>query len=147
MIQYTNGKFICAGRVAVKLPDDVWLDFDPPVIPANGMIFHSPDQKTRIDVDILETAQDARTYLQEFAEGYETYQPIRELRRVSVGSLGGYGLTYATEHEIYEEYALTIPGDVPALLNVCLMQEISDPSDQKIYIRIRNELLAGIELY
>ena len=58
MIQYTNGKFICAGRVAGKLPDDVWLDFDPSVIPENGMICHSPDQKNRIDVDIIETDQE-----------------------------------------------------------------------------------------
>ena len=145
MIQYRNGKFICGGRVAIKLPDNVWLDFDPPVIPEHGMIFCSPDLKTKIDVDLLEIAQEPRTYLQDFAEGFDSYQPIRDLCHVRIGALEGYGMAYATEHEVYEEYALSVPGDPPALLNVCLEQRRDDPADRAIYVRVRDELLQGIE--
>lgn len=145
MIQYTNGRFVCGNRIALKLPDDIWLDFDPPVIPNEGMIFYSEDLKVTIDVNLLETAQDACTFLESTREDYETFQVVRDLQRVSVASLEGYGLTYATEHEIYEEYALSVPGDVPALLDVCLTQRLDDPADREIYVRVRDELLAGLE--
>lgn len=145
MIQHRNGRFICGNRIAFKLPDNVFLDTDPPVIPNEGMIFYSEDLKVTIDVDFLETAQDARSFLLSVQEDCETFRPIRELQRVSVGSLEGYGMTYALSDEICEEYALTVPGAEPALFTVCLAQQLDELADAEIYAKLRDELLAGIE--
>lgn len=128
MIQYTNDRFVCDGRISLMLPDDVFLDFNPPVIPNEGMIFYSPDLKVTIDVELIETAQEARSFLLEASGGYglcpssESHsEPLRAPRRA--------WMTYEFSLEIYEEYVLTVPSETPALFDVCLTQRIENPTD------------------
>lgn len=147
MIQHNNGKFICGGRVAFKLPDNVFLDTVPPVIPNEGMIFYSEDLKVTIDVDLLETDRDARTFLLSAREDFETFRIVRDIQPVHVGELKGYGMTYALSSEICEEYVLTVPGKELALFDVCLAQHLDELADAEIYAKLRDELLAGIERF
>ena len=146
MIQYRNGKFICADRIALKLPNNVFLDFNPPVIPTEGMIFYSSDERTTIDVDLVETDRDARSFLLNTDEECETVRILQPLRHVTIGTMEGYGMTYALTREIYEEYALTVPGEESVLFVICLTQEAGEESDPADYARLRDELLAGVEL-
>ena len=145
MIQYTNSRFICGGRISLKLPNDVFIDFNPPVIPNEGLIFYSPDLKVTIDVNLVEADEDARAFLESAREDFDTFHIVRELKHVSMGSLEGYGMTYALSDEICEEYALTVPGAEPALFTVCLAQQLDELADAEIYAKLRDELLAGIE--
>ncbi len=55
-------------------------------------------------------------------------------------------MTYAISSEVMEEYVLTVPGQVPALFNICLAQEVGEQSDPADYARLRDELLAGVEV-
>ena len=146
MVQYRNGKFICADRVALTLPNNVFLDFDSPVIPVEGMIFYSPDLKTTIDVGLVETPKDAHSFLLSAQEDYEITRIVTPVSPVTVGSMEGYGMTYALTRDILEEYVLTVPGEEPWLLDICLSQEMEEQSDPADYARLRDELLAGIEL-
>ena len=146
MIQHRNGKFICADRVALKLPNDVFLDFNPPVIPIEGMIFYSSDLKITIDVGLVETPKDARSFLLSAWEDYETLRIVTPAKPVTVGSMEGYSMTYALTREVMEEYVLTVPGEEPWLLDICLTQKVGEQSDPADYARLRDELLAGIEL-
>lgn len=146
MIQHRNGKFICADRVALTLPNNVFIDFNPPVIPVEGMIFYSSDQKITMDVNLLETDEDAHSFLLRVKEDYETFRIVKPVRHVSVGNMEGYGMTYALSSEVMEEYVLTVPGEVPALFNICLAQEIGDLSERDYYVKLRDELLKGVEV-
>ena len=56
------------------------------------------------------------------------------------------GMTYALTREVMEEYVLTVPGEEPWLLDICLTQKVGEQSDPADYARLRDELLAGIEL-
>ena len=145
MIQYANGRFICADRISLKLPDNVFLDFNPPVIPNEGFILYSEDLKVTIDVDLVESTQEARSFLENVREDYETFRIVREPQCVSAGSMEGYGMAYALSSEICEEYVFTVPGEEPALFDVCLTQRLDELSDAEIYTKLRDELLAGIE--
>lgn len=146
MIQYRNGKFICADRIALKLPNNVFLDFNPPVVPMEGMIFYSPDERITIDVDLVETDRDALSFLLNADEECKTVRILQPLRHVTIGTMEGYGMTYALSREVYEEYALTVPGEESALFVICLTQEVGEESDPADYARLQDELLAGIEL-
>ena len=55
-------------------------------------------------------------------------------------------MTYALTREVMEEYVLTVPGEEPWLLDICLTQKVGEQSDPTDYARLRDELLAGIEL-
>ena len=146
MIQYRNGRFICADRIALKLPNNVLLDFNPPVVPMEGMIFYSPDERITIDVDLVETDRDALSFLLNADEECKTVRILQPLRHVTIGTMEGYGMTYALSREVYEEYALTVPGEESALFVICLTQEVGEESDPADYARLRDELLAGVEL-
>ena len=145
MIQYTNSRFIIADRLSLKLPDNVFLDFNPPVVPVEGFVCYSPDLKTTIDVNLVENAQDARTFLLEALEDSESVCALREPQRVSTGSLEGYSMAYASENYSYEEYVFAVPGTEPALFDVCFTRRSAELPDAEIYAKLRDELLAEIK--
>ena len=145
MIQYTNSRFIIAERLSLKLPDNVFLDFNPPVVPVEGFVCCSPDLLTTIDVNLVESVQDARAFLLEALENAEAVQVLREPQHVSTSPLEGYSMAYASENYSYEEYVFAVPGTEPALFDVCFTRRLAELPDAEIYTKLRDELLAGIE--
>lgn len=72
---------------------------------------------------------------------------LKPPHRQNTGEFEPCGITYALSSEICEEYALTIPGAEPALFTVCLTQQLDELADAEIYAKLRDELLAGIEIW
>lgn len=55
-------------------------------------------------------------------------------------------MTYGLSREIIEEYTFTIPGENPALLNICLTQIKDKISDSELYAKLKEEVLAGLSI-
>ena len=146
MLLHQNDRFIYDLRVAIKLPNNVFLDPNPDPCPVEGMVLYTEDFRTRIELNFLVSSQDIKSYLEEATEGYESVQYIAPLRNIETNGIEGVTMTYALSREIYEEYVFALPGSNPALLNVYFEQKKGQPSNEAEYARVRDELIAGISL-
>lgn len=144
MLLHQDHQFIYHHRAALQLPNHVYLDPCPDPIPNEGMVLFSTDGRAKIQINFLETDQDARSFLEDSAEELEDFHCLAPVRAVHANGLDGYTMTYTVCREIYEEYVFAIPGSEPALLDVWLEQQKDKPADATLYTQIRDELISGI---
>ncbi len=146
MLLHKNHKLIYKNVAAIEIPNNVYLDPCPDPCPVEGLVLYSEDMCTRADINFITTEKDARSFLEEGSEVYESFQSIKPLSSVSTNGVEGFSMTYATSRYIYEEYVFTIPGDDPTLLNICIEQRKERPADSAQYAQLVEELLAGIKI-
>ena len=144
MLLHKDNKLIYNNRAALKLPNNVYVDPNPEPCPIEGMVLFSEDLSTKIEVNFLETDKDAQTFLQEITESFERFEQLKETSIICTNALYGVAMTYSLSSEICEEYVFTLPGNTPALLNVCFEQKKDNPSDVVQYEQLVAEFLAGI---
>lgn len=145
MLLHQNNHFIFDRRVAIKLPDNVFLDPNPDPCPAEGMVLYTEDFRTRININFIVVNQDIKSFLEDGTENHPSAEYIAPIRDIESNGLLSSTATYAFHNEICEEYVFAIPGNIPALLDVCFEQKKGDPSNEAEYTRVRDELIAGIK--
>ena len=146
MLLHKNHKFIFNNRAAIEIPDNVYLDTNPDLCPVEGMVLFSADLLTQIDINFVETDKDAWTFLKETKDDFENFECLEPIRAVIVNGMSGFVLNYALSKETFEEYALSVPGDEPLLLNVCFVQKKGKLADATECARLRDETIAGLSL-
>ena len=146
MLLHQDNKFIYNLAAAIKLPNNIYLDPCPDACPIEGMVFYSQDQRARAEINFVETEADARAFLEEEGECYESFQCLKPIAAISTNGVNGFTMTFATTYHIYEEYAFSLPGNEPTLLNICIEQQKSKPADVLQCAQLVAELLAGITL-
>ena len=146
MLLHKNNHFIYNCRAAVQLPNNVYLDTAPDPSPIEGMVFYSEDMKTRVEINFVETEKSAKYFLESAADIYESFKCLKAATMLCVNGFEGYAMTYGAGREIIEEYTFTIPGENPALLDICLIQRKDKLSDPELYTKLQKEVLAGISV-
>ena len=146
MLLHKNHKFIFDNRAAIQLPDSIYFDCNPDVYPMEGFVLHSEDLSIQIDINFVKTDKDAWTYLLEIKDTFEYLEYLEPIRAIVLNGMPGFVLSYALCKETFEEYALSIPGDEPTLLNICFVQKKDQPADATEYARLRDEIIAGLSL-
>lgn len=145
MLLHKNNKLIYKNRIAVKLPNNAYLDPSPDPVPLEGIVMFSEDLRTKIELSFLETEKSASGFLQEAAESFENFELLEEMSGVCANTLLGVTMTYSSSGELCEEYVYSIPDNTPVLLDICLVQKKDAPSEAALYERLIAELMSGIE--
>ena len=145
MLKHQNNKFIYNNAAAIKIPNNVYLDPNPDPCPVEGMVLYSEDLRARVIVDFVETEKDASTFFLEECKGYDNYQCIKPLSAIRTNGADGFTIVYSLDC-IYEEYAFSLHGDKPQLLNICIEQKKWATADPTQYAQLVAELLEGIEI-
>ncbi len=146
MLLHKDDHFIYNCRVAVKLPNNVYLDTAPYPYPVEGMVYYSEDMRTKVEINFVETEKGAKFFLESVAEELETFKRLKATTKLCANGHEGYTMTYGLSREIIEEYTFAIPGETPALLDICLTQRKEKLSDPELYAKLQEEVLAGLSL-
>ncbi len=145
MLLHKNNKLTYKNVATIEIPNNVYLDPSPDPCPIEGIVLYSEDMRAKAEVQFVTTAKDASTFLEEAGEDYDSFQCIKPISTVRANGGDGFSMTYATKHYLYEEYAFTLPGEDPTLLNICIEQRKEEPADSTLYAQLVTDLLSGVK--
>ena len=144
MLLHKDKKFIYKNLAAIEIPNNVYLDPSPDPCPIEGMVLYTEDTCAKVDIHFVTTEKDARTFLKEGTEVFESYKCTKPTAPISANGLEGFTVAYTTSRYIYEEFVFTLV-DGSELLNIFIEQKRDKPADPTQYARLVADLLKGVK--
>ena len=144
MLLYKDGKFHTLG-VAFTIPDGFLVEPSPSVVPQNGFVAYSPDERYIVEWDVEQDCHGTKEELEELFFEDSPFIPLCPISPVSANGLSGHQVMCRSNTDQRWEMRFAVKADIE--ISVCVYTNLKNGSieDAKDAPFIR-EVLAGLSV-
>ena len=147
MVLHKNNRFIYNNTVAVRIPNNLCMDYSFEVLREEAIELIAPDESFHLVIEFQTTPRNARTFTKEIYEEHDRITAIDPVRPIeALCGVSGYTTTYDLVTEILEEFAFDIPSEPHVLLNIWMSRAKGTPYDTELYAKAKRDVLESIEI-
>lgn len=143
MILHQDHKLIYNEQAAFEFPNGMCFDLHPEnPLWEDGFQLIAPDGSFTLVLTFLTAEKPAKIFAEEIFEERDIdriVEPVHEIE--TEGGLTGYATSFAYTDEWVEEITLDLPGEHHALLNVRFWRRLDRPYDEKLYEKVKADVL------